>query len=598
MRFQTKSSTPAVSTRNPKKRIHTLLIFLGTSIFIVLIIFSSVKIYQIALAETRRNHQFLQREMAVVSVSGIRDYLNHLTEDLRLLTISPCMQRQEKMQYQSFLANFFDVHKRSNLRAIFLTDSSFNIVYSLPDSISKYIPKLTKADIQPLKMPAWYSAVFPGQKPDGQQELCYLVITSVPTDLSVFSGSNDQKPAIAYIGIVASFDWLIQHYVSPLNIGTTVTAWLMDKRGRLLYHPRHPEMVLRSIAENSPDCIECHASFDWQRRMISSPAAFGEYTVGKEPTKIMSHVPLDVQNERWILVISSNLSDVTSVLRSKFSLFFIIVLIILALVLLIAIYLYRINVKRIRAEEAQRLSEQKELLHLQACQASKLASVGELVDTVAHEINTPVSIIVAQTQAIDLKRAGAANDYSEELQIIKEQTQRISKYTHRLLKYSHNMPFNPRPGNLKTLMDECLYLLGHRFRAYNIKIHKYYAQNLPLPTVDQSQMEQVFINLLNNAVDAIHANGEITISMESARRDNGQSGIEIRIADNGEGISEEVLPQIFNPFFTTKKPSKGTGLGLSISRAILQRHGGKITVTSKPGKGATFTIFLPVKNIA
>ncbi len=576
-------------------RTHTLWILIGTLAFVMLIIFASFKIYKIALNETRRNHQLLQREMAMVSVSGINHYLSHVSEDLKFLMNSPCLKSMVRANYESFLENFFNVHKASNLIAIFVADSNFNMLYAMPESISKCLagfPVDKLIDLQLDSNQVWYSPVFPQTNADCLSQLSYLMVVRLIENSMEGGDSGAKKKSSVYLGMVSSFDWLLDHYVVPLNIGTTVNAWLMDRNGRLLYHPTCPDMVLRSITEDSPDCITCHASFEWQKKMLTSTAAFGEYSVGNEPTKIATHVPLNIQNERWILVISSNLAEVTSVMRSKFSLFFILVFIILLFIIVVGVYLYKLNIKRIRAEESQRLSEQKELLHLQTCQASKLASVGELVDTVAHEINTPVSIIVAQTQALDLDRSNQQRDFPEELQIIKEQAQRISKYTRRLLNYSHNMPFDPKPNDLKKIMDECLYLLGPRFRAHKIIVHKNYKPYLPSPIVDQIQMEQVFINLLNNAIDAIHVKGEITIEIFACQKENREEGIEVKITDSGEGIPQDSIPKIFDAFFTTKKPNKGTGLGLPISRAIMQRHGGKINVTSEPGKGTTFSIFL------
>ncbi|NOZ62981.1 MAG: GHKL domain-containing protein [Calditrichaeota bacterium] len=369
----------------------------------------------------------------------------------------------------------------------------------------------------------------------------------------------------------------------------------MDSGGRLLFHSHHSEMVLRSIENDSADCMECHSSFDWQKRMLTSEAAFGEYTVGNEPRKIMSHITLQIHNARWMLVISSNLSDVTAVLRSKFSLFFVLVIFILAFIVITAIYFYQMNLKRIQAEEAEKLSQQKELLHLQACQASKLASVGELVDAVAHEINTPVSIIMTQADALFLKMKEDQNIFREEIEIIKKQVQRVRYYTHRLLNYSKSMPFEPKQINLSRLLDECLFLLAPRFRASSIKIIKNYAPHSLNISADRRQIEQVFINILNNAVDAIGRNGEIKLETRISNRDD-SNGMEIIISDTGEGISPENLPHIFETFYSTKFAARGTGLGLSISKAIIQRHHGKISVISERGVGTTFNVFLPVNS--
>ena len=576
-----------------KNRLQSIRIVVATLVSLFLVIFSFLKIYQIALHETKCNHQQLQREMALISASGITDFLSHIAEDVRLLATSPYLQNMDEKNYQTFLVNFFQAHAGSNIRAIFITDENCRPLFSLPENISDYIYAVqgdsVRAHLRKEINAAWYSKVFSNKR--NHKELYYSVILPVsqyPQNAGLVSG----KKVIGYIGVVASFNWLVEHYVVPLSVDCYMSTWLMDSDGRLLYHSRHPEMVLRSIAEDSMDCLQCHASFNWQKRMLASDVAFGEYTVGDEPRKIMSYVPIQIQNARWTLVISSNLSDVTGVLRSKFTLLFVLVIFILAL---IVIAFYRLSIKWIHTDEAERLIRQKEYLHLQVCQASKLASVGELVDTVAHEINTPASIIAAQVQVIELKKLKNDIDFSEEIRIIKKQTQRISDYTRRLLSYSHNMPFKPIPCDLPKIMEECLFLLGHSFRARKIRLSKKYASDLPRPVADPSQLEQVFINLLNNAVDAIKDEGEIKIEMQPAER-GGEAGISVKISDTGEGIPPEILPEIFNPFFTTKNPGKGTGLGLSISRAIVHRHGGKISVSSEPGKGSEFEVFLPLKS--
>ncbi len=371
-----------------------------------------------------------------------------------------------------------------------------------------------------------------------------------------------------------------------------MAAWIMDSRGRLLFHPEHPEMILRDILKVSPDCQSCHQSFEVQNQMISSEAAYGEYSVGEGPLKIMSHVPIIFQNERWILVISSIWADVTAVVRTRFRIFFALIFVILGAVVIVGFLLYDINTKQRQAEEARRLSDQRDQLQQQICQASKMASIGELVDTVAHELNTPISIIVAQIQALQLKFPENHSVYAEELKIIKDQTQRISKYTRRLLNYSQMMPFQRKPHDVVQVLDECLYILGHRLRANHISLKKTISSALPKISVDRSQIEQVFINLINNAIDAIGRNGEIVIEIFPQKNEK-LDGIELRIADNGEGISDENLPKIFDPFFTTKESSKGTGLGLSISKAIIQRHSGKISASSQLGIGTTLVIFLP-----
>lgn len=596
MFFTSKLNSQFISDQIRKKRTHTFWIFIVTIIFVVLIGYSAVKIYHVALDETKRNHQLLQKDMADASAAGIKYFLENLANDLQLLAAFHRLQKFERDLLYDPVIDLYSHAKNYGVRTIFVANLETEIIFSTTETIPGGVKQLLHQRIQWACDPdnwrtAWYSAVLPEEMDDGDNELCFLILVPLVKNPNEPLKSDQGKKPVGFIGEIVSFNWVVQKYVIPINLSGSVSAWIMDSQGRLLFHPEHPEMVLRDILKKSPNCQSCHTSFEVQRKMIAADAAYGEYTVGEEPTKIVSHVPIDFQDERWILVISSNLSDVTLILRTRFNLFFIIIIIIAITIIVVGYLLYFINTKRIRAEEERRLSEHKDLLHQQVCHASKLASIGELVDTVAHEINTPVSIIVAQTQAMDLKNTIGADVFLEELGIIKDQTHRISNYTRRLLNYSRIMPFQPKPIDLTKLFDECLYLLGHRFRANNITVRKRYSPDLPQPPVDRSQIEQVFINLLNNAIDAINRNGEIIVEMDQIKIENG-AGVEIKVIDNGEGIPEDSLPKIFNPFFSTKDPSKGTGLGLSISKAIIQRHGGKINVTCEPGKGTTFSILL------
>jgi len=330
--------------------------------------------------------------------------------------------------------------------------------------------------------------------------------------------------------------------------------------------------------------------------------SIGEYEIiGVEPPKIMAYFPMDLHGQVWILVISTLLPEVTASLRERFRLFFILGFVILGVIIFFSILVYYLNSKRIRAEEAKRNLEQIQEYQEQLNQASKMASIGELVDTVAHEINTPASIISAHTDAILLMNKPSA-EITEPLNVIKRQTRRISDYTRRLLNYSQSMPFYPEPTDLETLINECVFLLDHRFRAKKLSVTKNIELRQTEVFVDHRQMEQVLINLLNNSVDAVESRGEITISLKKigdgsfSEEDQKKEKILISIEDNGAGIPQEHLDKIFNPFFSTKLKIKGTGLGLAITKAIIARHKGKIEVRSIPGESTMFNIFLPLND--
>ena len=146
--------------------------------------------------------------------------------------------------------------------------------------------------------------------------------------------------------------------------------------------------------------------------------------------------------------------------------------------------------------------------------------------------------------------------------------------------------------NINTVLDESIDFLENEARYRNIDIQTNYAPDLPLTTTDQSQLQQVFLNIINNGIDAIGKDGEITINTRMTKKNN---EICVEIHDNGPGMPKDVLQKIFDPFFTTKEVGKGTGLGLSISYSIIEKLGGRIMVASEEGQGTTFTIYLPVR---
>jgi len=581
-----------------KKNIHTYWIISGTILFIFLIILTSVKIYNIAFDESKKNRQLFQKDMAHATAAGINYHLEHLSNDLQLLVNFHRLQKFERDLLRDPMDDLFSHAKDFGAKTIFATDLETNLIYSTTGTIPGWAVPLLQQQVQwasdlTNRGKPWFSPVLSSGEKQKNSELHFLILVPLYKYVRYPLESNPKMVPAGFVGEVVNFNWLIQKFVASLNPGNTGSVWIMDSRGRLLFHSKHQEMVLHNICEKSTECISCHKSFEKQKEMITLKAACGEYSIGNEPIKIMSHVPVQVQNERWILVVSSNLLDVTCALRNKSFLFFVSVSVILLLVIFVSIYLYRTNVKMIRAREAQRYSERKELLHLQVCQASKLASVGELVDSVAHEMNTPISIILAQAEALRLKITDEKSVFEEEIAIIKKQSQRVKYYTKKLLNYSKGMPFEPKKINVSKLFDECLFLLAPRFRVQKIDVKKNYNSSSVQIVADRNQLEQVFINLLNNAIDAIGTQGEIKIKLSQVIK-GGIKAVEIKISDDGEGIAEENLSNIFKSFFTTKLPSRGTGLGLSISKAIINRHRGEISVESTTGKGTTFTIWLPL----
>jgi len=223
----------------------------------------------------------------------------------------------------------------------------------------------------------------------------------------------------------------------------------------------------------------------------------------------------------------------------------------------------------------------------QLIQSEKLSLIGELVTGVAHEIRNPLATISLIVQHLESKYAD--NYPIEKLKAIQRNINRVDKIVYGLLNFSHPPRSNFDYHNINEILERLEPILKH-FLPENIKIIKKYDSKLTQGWFDSDYLEQVFLNLISNAIRAMKDGGElyITTSFDSTRK-----GIIIKFEDTGVGIPEGNLKKIFKPFFTTYK--EGTGLGLSICQNIIKEHKGDISVESKLGKGTIFTIFLPLE---
>jgi signal transduction histidine kinase len=233
-----------------------------------------------------------------------------------------------------------------------------------------------------------------------------------------------------------------------------------------------------------------------------------------------------------------------------------------------------------------------------------MEDLGRLAGGVAHEINTPLGIILGYTQLLmdDIKE----EEFLENLKIIEKQTKVCRKIVADLLGFSRHSHSVRAAVDVNASVREVTQLVEHAFYMNRIKIIHALDETLPLLTGDKERLKQVWLNLLNNAADAIGQDGVIYV--QSKRGANGR-GFEVSVADTGQGVEKEHLSKIFDPFFTTKQVGKGTGLGLSVSFGIIREHGGTISALSPPpaeylpgdfsksahfGPGTVFIVALPL----
>ncbi len=225
----------------------------------------------------------------------------------------------------------------------------------------------------------------------------------------------------------------------------------------------------------------------------------------------------------------------------------------------------------------------------QLIRLEKLAALGELSATIAHEVNNPLGIIKNYLALIAQQLPSEDPNYSF-YQVIKEEVDRIAKIVRQLLDFYRPKAEEIAPVDLSQVLDETVTLLEKQLATSNIEVVKNLPRSLPKIEASPAQLKQVFLNLLMNAREVMPQGGKLEVS---TRSENGY--VEAEVADTGGGIPPENLEKIFEPFFTTKKEIGGTGLGLSVCLGIVGKHGGVIRAQNRKPKGAAFIVRLPVK---
>jgi two-component system NtrC family sensor kinase len=236
--------------------------------------------------------------------------------------------------------------------------------------------------------------------------------------------------------------------------------------------------------------------------------------------------------------------------------------------------------------------------HDHVLHVEKMASIGKMAAVVAHEVNNPLSGILTYAKLLRKWVASGQTEHEKReeaiqcLELIASESRRCGDLVKNLLTLSRTAPMNIESTDLHAVIDRSLLLVRHQLELVGIHLELNYAENLPRVPCDPAQIEQVFLVLIMNAIDAMPRGGNLWIETSLSSDEN---EIKIKVRDDGAGIAPDVLPQIFEPFLTTKESGHGVGLGLAISRGIVERHQGRIEVESALGRGTTFTVTLPAQ---
>ena len=372
----------------------------------------------------------------------------------------------------------------------------------------------------------------------------------------------------------ASIDYeKLQKYISTINTEASQDIFLVNRQG-----------VLQTRSNLFGEVLEQYS--------FSSMPEKGKISITESKLDGVSYLKayVDIKNAPWILGIVKE-EYIHGKEWSSFQLRRRLIFIGCSLLAMVIIH-QLVNFVTERLHES---NEKRDLLMTEAEHSNKLASVGRLAAGVAHEINNPLAII-DQKAGLMTDLFEITGDFEHKEKLIKSidgihnAVERCKVITHRLLGFARRMDVVYERIDINALLQEVLGFLEQEALFNHIYFELVFDETLPMIFSDRGQLQQIFLNIINNGIDAIGHDGEMVLT--TSLKDN--TTIDVSICDSGPGMNPEIIKRIFDPFFSTKEAGKGTGLGLSITYGLVKKLGGQISVDSEVGQGTTFTVSLPV----
>ena len=363
-------------------------------------------------------------------------------------------------------------------------------------------------------------------------------------------------------------------FVREAKVGETGDAFIINREGRFQTQPRFHGAILGESGLN--------------------PSLFGEGTVIDRRTEDDKTILLAgswLKNTDWLLVITQDAAEGMSAFLKTRNAQRIYMGIGCCAILLVTIFTTHLSVRRLEKTYQRRGEFNAKLL-----QADKLAALGKMAAGIAHEVNNPLAVIGEKAgwmedllEEEEFRGSPNYQEYKTSLEKISLHVERARKIIYNMLSYARKMEPHLEDINVNDVVNQTVTFLDNLARINNIKLETDLQPELPIIAGDQAKLQQVFLNLINNAMDAIGKDGRVQV-----RTGNENAHITVDIRDDGPGIPKAMQRKIFDPFFTTKQTGKGTGLGLWICFDIIQNMGGTIRLESAEGEGSTFSVALPI----
>ena len=371
--------------------------------------------------------------------------------------------------------------------------------------------------------------------------------------------------------------------VENIRIGKTGFAFILNRKGEFQTKPLHDVVSAKGpymglLKNGKQDKSRIH--------IVETDDDSGKKNI---------YVSAFLKNGDWMLVCQQNTADAFSDLYRTRK-----IAVMIFLIGALGITTTAILISRRMVNHIANADREKEMMNRQVIETGKLASIGELAAGIAHEINNPVAIMVEEAGWIqdlleeeEFRKSENLEEFERALKQINTQGKRCKEITHKLLSFARKTDSWAQIVQINDLIEDAIELSAQRAKYSNVAIHTHLEKSLPFIPASESEMQQVFLNLINNALDVMDNKGGAIDISSRLEGDN----IVIKLADTGPGIPRENLAKIFDPFFTTKPVGKGTGLGLSICYGIIKKMGGEISVESSIDGGTTFGIRIPLQKI-
>jgi two-component system NtrC family sensor kinase len=549
-----------------KSLMHKMLVTIMTVSFIPVFLVSSTIFYQFRISYKEKIYaQFM--DIVQKHTMNIDMFLTTKLQEIQYLSRSVAMQKlAENMFLQQKLILMQQAYGPVLVDLGVIDDQGSQTAYAGPYSLAQ----AHYADA------GWFRKVMADSYDISD---VFLGLRGVPHFIVAVRNYQDGKPWILRATIdFEAFNTLVE----KIRGGETGFAFIVNREGDFQTRPAFTNHLDKHVIKTL-----------FQEKTIPNKSANAHIieTVDASGVKVIYAASL-LKNGDWLLIYRQNASDAFSRLNRTQTISIIIFVLGGIGIVIMASVISRRMVHRIAVSD-----HEKEILNQQVIETGKLASVGELAAGIAHEINNPVAIMVEEAGWIqdlldeeEFHPSENLDEFRRAVTQIKTQGARCKDITYKLLSFARKTDPRQQDVQINNLISELTALSNQRAKLSRVEIHTELTENLPLLRLPVSELQQVILNLINNAIDAMERKGgQLFIYTRREERH-----VVVEVSDTGSGIPEANLSRIFDPFFTTKPVGKGTGLGLAICYGIIQKMGGEIRVRSTLNVGTVFTVYLPI----